>query len=315
MGLAFANEVSDSGCEDENFERGNAAFFVNSLEKILRDDAFQSLGEGCANFVLLLGRKDVNDTIDGLGGTRRVQRAEYEMAGAGGHQCQLNGFQVAQLTDEDDIRVFAQGTPQRGGKRFGVDTDFAVVDETVFAFVDEFDRVLDGDDVVAAILVAVIDHGREGRGFAGTRWAGHNYQPAMEHGEFFEDGRERGVKFFKVFKGKNFAGNLAEHGADAVFLVEEIGAETGNVRNFVAEIDIAGFFELFDLIFWRDFVEHLFELVVFERGMVHALEFAVDSKHRVVPRGKVHVGRLLLEHQIEECINLCHKIVYGPRDL
>jgi hypothetical protein len=28
----------------------------------------------------------------------------------------------------------------------------------------------------------------------------------------------------------------------------------------------------------------------------------------------VHVGRLLLEHQVEECINLCHKILYGPRD-
>jgi hypothetical protein len=28
----------------------------------------------------------------------------------------------------------------------------------------------------------------------------------------------------------------------------------------------------------------------------------------------VHVRRLLLEHQIEECINLCHKVLYGPRD-
>ena len=41
--------------------------------------------------------------------------------GAGGHQRQFDGFQVAQFADQDDVRVFAQRAAQGGGKRLGVD--------------------------------------------------------------------------------------------------------------------------------------------------------------------------------------------------
>ena len=100
---------------------------------------------------------------------------------------------------------------------------------------------------------------------------------------------------------------MAEHGGNAILLVEEIGAEAGDVRDLVAEINVAGFFEDLDLVLGRDLIEHLLEIVVIERRMVHAMQLAVNPQHRVVARGKVQVRSLLLEHQVEECVDLRHK--------
>ncbi len=148
--LAFAHEVGDGRSEDEDFQRRDTPFLVDPLEQVLGNNPFEGFGKGRANLVLLLGRKDVDDTIHGLRGVRGVQRAEDQMTGAGRDQRQLDRLKVTQLADEDYVRILAQRSTEGGGEGLGVDADFAVVDEAVFAFVDEFDGVLDGNDVVAA---------------------------------------------------------------------------------------------------------------------------------------------------------------------
>ena len=55
-----------------------------------------------------------------------------------------------------------------------------------------------------------------------------------------------------------------------MFLLEKIGAVTGDSGNFVAEIDVERFFENFNFSFWRDFVNHRLELIVLERGIIDA---------------------------------------------
>ena len=73
------------------------------------------------------GRENVDDTIDRLGGARGVQRAENKVTGGCGGQRQFDCFQVAHFADEDDVRVFAQGAAQRGGKRARVHADLAML--------------------------------------------------------------------------------------------------------------------------------------------------------------------------------------------
>ena len=114
VGLAFAHEVGDGRGEDQDFQRGHAALLVNPLEEVLGDDALERFGKGRANLVLLLGGEDVDDAVHGLGGAGGVQRAEDQVAGAGGHQGQFDGLQVAQFADQDDVRVFAQRAAQGG---------------------------------------------------------------------------------------------------------------------------------------------------------------------------------------------------------
>ena len=131
--FAFADEVRDGRVDDQNFQRGDAARFVDALEKILRDDALERFGERGADLVLLVGRENVDDTIDRFGGARSVQRAEDEVTGGGRGQRQFDRFQVAHFADEDDVRIFAQRAAQGGGERLRVHADFAMVHEAVLA--------------------------------------------------------------------------------------------------------------------------------------------------------------------------------------
>ena len=81
--------------------------------------------------------------------------------------------------------------------------DFAVVDQAVLAFVHELDGVFDGDDVVAAVLVGVIHHGGQRRGFAGAGRAGDDDQAAVEHGKLLQHRRQRGVELLEVLEGEH----------------------------------------------------------------------------------------------------------------
>ena len=166
MRLAFAHKVGYGRGEHQNLHRGHAAFLVNAPEQALGHDAFEGFRERGANLVLLLRGKDVDHAVHGFGGALGVQRAEHQVAGAGRGQGQFYRLQVAHFAHQDDVRVFAQGAAQGGRKRLGVNADFPVVHEAVFALMHELDRIFDRDDVIAAVLVAVIDHGRQRRGFA-----------------------------------------------------------------------------------------------------------------------------------------------------
>ena len=57
--------------------------------------------------------------------------------------------------DQDDIGRLPQRVAQRGMPRVGIDADFALGDDTTGTGVHKLDRVFDGDNVAAAIGIAV----------------------------------------------------------------------------------------------------------------------------------------------------------------
>src|ERR1035441_7051095 len=150
------------------------------------------------------------------------------MASAGGHQGQFDGLQVAQFPHQDDVGVLTQGTAKSRGKRLGVDADLTVVDEAGLALMDKFDGVFNGDDMVPAVLVRIIDHGGESCRFAGASWSRDHNQTAMQHAELLKHAWQRRVELLKILEGKDLGWNLAEDGSDAILLVVEISPETGN---------------------------------------------------------------------------------------
>ncbi len=68
----------------------------------------------------------------------------------------------------------------------------------------------------------------------------------------------------------------------------------------VAEIDVAGFLEVFDLLLRRDLVNERLEVVVFQRRHIHADQFAVDAEHGGIAGGEVKVRGALLLHEFEK---------------
>ena len=61
----------------------------------------------------------------------------------------VRGLGVAELADQDHVRVLAQHAAQRLAEARGVETDLALVDDAAAVGVQDLDRVLDRDDVLA----------------------------------------------------------------------------------------------------------------------------------------------------------------------
>ena len=63
----------------------------------------------------------------------------------------LGRFRVAELADQDHVRVLPQRAPKRLAERLRVQSDLALVHDAAQVLVEELDRVLDRDDVLAPV--------------------------------------------------------------------------------------------------------------------------------------------------------------------
>ena len=175
--LALTNEVRSRRRVDQDLERRHAALLVGPLQQLLRDHAAQRGGEHRAHVRLLVRREHVDHAVDGWRRAVRVQRAHHENAHLGRGHRDAHRLEVAQLADQDDVRILAQGRVQRVREALAVHADLALTDETALALMHELDRVLDGEDVALHARVDVIDHRRERGGLARAGLAGDQDQP------------------------------------------------------------------------------------------------------------------------------------------
>ena len=165
-------------------------FAVRLGQQALAQDAFQHQRQLRPNLGLLVGRKHVDDSVDGRGGRVGVQRAERKVAGFCDAQRRFDGFQIAHFADQHHVRVFTEGGAQRVGKALGVGMQLALVHHAILVHVHELDRVLDGEDVVVALGVDLVDHGRQRGGLARSGRARHQHQSARLVAHLAHDGRK-----------------------------------------------------------------------------------------------------------------------------
>ena len=95
-----------------------------------------------------------------------MQRAEHQVPGFSSADRQLNGFQIAHFSHQDHVGVLSQGRSQCIGETAGVFIELALMHQALIALVNEFDRILDREDVFRAAVVDVIQQCRQGGGFA-----------------------------------------------------------------------------------------------------------------------------------------------------
>src|SRR5581483_10449120 len=98
--LRLSDLIPDGVVRNENLERRNPAAAVGGGHQVLRDDALKGPGELDANLALLPRWKHVDDAVDRLRRTLRVQRREDEVTGLGRGQCSGDRLEVAHLPDE-----------------------------------------------------------------------------------------------------------------------------------------------------------------------------------------------------------------------
>ena len=86
----------------------------------------------------------VDDAVHGLRGAGGVQGAEHQVPGFGGGHRHGNGFGIAQLADQNHVRVFAHRGAHAFGKGGQVRAQFTLNDLAGLAAVNEFYRGLPG---------------------------------------------------------------------------------------------------------------------------------------------------------------------------
>ena len=152
--------------------------------KALTHDAFEHQRQLGADLRLLVCREDVDDTVDGRGRRIGVQRAKRQVTGFSDTQRRFDSFQIAHFADQHHVRIFTKGSAQGVAEAFRVGVQFALVDHAVLVHVHELDRVFDGQDVVVALAVDLVDHGGERGRLARSGWSGHQHQAARLVAQF-----------------------------------------------------------------------------------------------------------------------------------
>ena len=112
-----------------------------------------------------------------------MQRAEHQVAGFRRAHRQAYGLQIAQLADENNVRVFTQRRTQRIVKRQRMRADFTLIDQAFLGLMHELNRVFHREDVAVFVFVDVIDHRRQRRRFTRAGGAGDQHHAARLVGD------------------------------------------------------------------------------------------------------------------------------------
>ena len=101
-----------------------------------------------------------------------MQRGQNQVPGFCGGQGGFARFTIANFSNQNHIRVFTQSGFEAVRKGRYVFSDFALRYGRFFIALDVFNGVFQCNDMSWTRCVDVINHGRQGRGFARTCSAG-----------------------------------------------------------------------------------------------------------------------------------------------
>ncbi len=213
-------QLRDGGGVDEEFEGEDAAVAVGAGDELLGEDAAQRFADHDADLVALVGGEHVEHAVERARGVAGVQGAEHQVARFRGGDGERDGFEVAHFTDHDDVRILAQRAAEGGGEGLGVGVDLALVDVAALRLEDVFDRILERDDVVVAVLVDLIDEGGERGGLAGADGAGDEDEAVVIAGQGRQVSRQA-----EFLHRADLGVDDAEGHVDAEALLDDGGAE------------------------------------------------------------------------------------------
>jgi hypothetical protein len=95
--LGGEDQVLDAAGGDHDLGGGEAALAIGAGHESLRDRRPQGRSEHHTGLILMVGREEVDDPVDRLGGIQRVQCGEDQVAGLGRRQRSADSLLVAHL--------------------------------------------------------------------------------------------------------------------------------------------------------------------------------------------------------------------------
>ncbi len=230
------------------------------------------------------------------------------MPGVGKRQGMFHGFPVANFADQHHVRCLTQGVFQGCMETAGVDTDFPLIDDGFLVPMDILHRVLDGDDVAAAVAIAVIDQRRQGGRLARACGADEQHQPLFLH-----DGVQKHPRQFQVFEARNVQLDVAYHHGHVIALLEDIDPEPPDASQGDRQVHFQLPIELKTLFGVHERLGEPGNVTDLERLVPQGLDHALETRARWRTRGHVKVGTILARQDSQQRIDF-HGLKL-PRDV
>ena len=133
---SLANQLADHRCGPHDLHDGQAST-LESFGESLADDGLQARFELQEQQIAFGRWEHGNQSLNGQGRIRRVHRAEYQVTCIGGLQCRTHRFLIAQLSDQNKIRILTQRPFQRFREPRCVCPEFPLGDQALVRNVNE----------------------------------------------------------------------------------------------------------------------------------------------------------------------------------
>ena len=162
MDLGLTDQISDRVVKEHNL-KGRDHTALHLRDQLLGNHGLHDHGELCPHLLLLCRREAVNDSVYGVGRADCVQGRNDQMTGLCRSQCCLDGFFIAHLTNQNNIRCLTERCAKARHVAFGIQADFSLGNNTLIVPVQVLDRILQRDHMGIACLVDLVnDTGQRG---------------------------------------------------------------------------------------------------------------------------------------------------------
>ncbi len=170
-----------------------------------------------------------------------------------------------------------------------------LIDQAILVHVDEFDRILNGKNVVVALAVDLVDHGRQRGGLARSCGTGNQHQAARFVAEFAHHRRQA-----ELVKGLDLKGDQTKDGSGRAALIEHVGAEAGQALQTEREVEFEAFLETVLLRIGHDAVGQLLGFGRRHLRQIERIQMAVYANLRRRIGSDVEIAAGHLQHSFEQ---------------
>ena len=279
----------------QDLNGSTATLAVRGGNQLLGNDALEVQGEIHPQLAVTVCREEVDDPVQRLVGVIGVQGGQTEVAGFREGNGLVHGFRGPDLADQNHVRCLTQGVLQRHIEGLGINAHLALGDDTALMLMDEFDGVLNGNNVTLRVLVAVPDHGGQRGGLTSTGGAHKDHQAPLGHGQFLDHWRQSQI----IHIGNLGLDATQDHGHQ-IPLIESGHPKTADAPGRDGEVALVVRHEFLALLFGHHAEHDIPGHVRGQRALGDRQNLAVHFHAGGHAGGNEQVGPAFLHHQFEE---------------
>ena len=296
-GLIFSNQVCNARCHIENLV-GSASTTAHFWKQRLCYHANQRTGELCTNLILQVTGESINDSVDGTLSTVGMKCAENNVTRFSSTNRSLDRFKVTKLTDQNDIGVLPQCSPNRFGEAWHIDADLSLVDRAFDVIVIKLDRILDRNDVMINGFVEQIDQARQGCTLARPRWPRDQEQSARAMNQL-----HNGLRQPELLGSQFIVGNLTQHHRNESALLENRNAKSSCITKCKTKVGATRLLKLPLTTLGRDALHQPDTILGFKCFCLQLPHSTMQTKHRRLPHDNMNIAGALLDCSLQKLID------------